>query len=125
MTITANVDHEIVQKHKANDMTTTKVASGVKSHFRFGLAILCLPILAPASLSCGDAENKLTSLHQRFPNHLPKNRQNPSQDAQLQSTLRYLCSLLFKIHLLLNRRTANLLTKRLTRTSIPAEHTTR
>jgi hypothetical protein len=35
-------------------MTTMTIASGVKSHFRFGLLMLCLPVLVPASPACGD-----------------------------------------------------------------------
>ncbi len=40
--------------HEDNHMTAMTSASGVKSHFRFGLLLLCLLILVPASLSCGD-----------------------------------------------------------------------
>ncbi len=73
---------------------------------------ICVSSVANPSSRRFVTRSASTSLHQRFPNHLPKNRQNPPQDAQLQSTLRYLCSLLFKIHLLLNQRTENLLNKK-------------
>ena len=54
MTITEDADHEITQKHEAYDVTTMTIASGVKLHFRLGLLVLCLPVLIPASLCCGN-----------------------------------------------------------------------